>query len=152
MELYYVLYSKQGSNSITKISISCTWVLSCFSLVRLFSNPRTVAHQVPLSVGFSRQEYWSGLLCPPPRDFPDPGIELMSLMSPALAGRFFTASATWRPPALGRGCVNFFFSAAKPLTVVQGLNVFLWAQQRHFNIQAEGQGSLRQVIMCAYSL
>ena len=41
------------------------------------------AHQAPLSMGFSRQEYWSGLLCPPPGDLPDPGIELEFLMSPA---------------------------------------------------------------------
>jgi len=45
-------------------------------------------------MGFSRQEYWSGLPCPPPGDLPHPGIELTSLMSPALAGRFFTTSAT----------------------------------------------------------
>ena len=48
-----------------------------------------------LSMGFSRQEYQSGLPCPPPGDLPDPGIELASLESPALAGRFFTNSATW---------------------------------------------------------
>jgi len=46
-------------------------------------------------MGFSRQEYWSRLLCPPPGDLPDPGIELTSLMSPGLAGRFFTTRATW---------------------------------------------------------
>ena len=46
----------------------------------------TVAHQVPLFMGFSRQEYCSGLPCPPPGDLPDPGIKLTSLMSPALAG------------------------------------------------------------------
>jgi len=45
-------------------------------------------------MGFSRQEYWSGSPCPPPGDFPDPGIKLKSLTS-ALAGRFFTTSATW---------------------------------------------------------
>ena len=44
---------------------------------------------------FSRQEYWSGLPCPPPRDLPDPGVEPVSLMSPALADRFFTTSTTW---------------------------------------------------------
>ena len=52
-------------------------------------------HQAPLSMGFSRQEYWSGLPCPPPWDLPNSGIELMSLMSPALAGGFFIASDTW---------------------------------------------------------
>ena len=44
-------------------------------------------------MGFSRQEYWSGLLCPPPGDLPDPGIKPKSLTSPALAGRFFTTAA-----------------------------------------------------------
>ena len=58
----------------------------------------TVLLQAPLSVGFSRQEYWSGLACPPPGDLPDSGIELMSLMSPALAGGFFTSSVTWEAP------------------------------------------------------
>ena len=47
-----------------------------------------------LSMGFSRQEHWSGLPCPPPGDLPDPGIKPTSLMPPALAGRFFTTSAT----------------------------------------------------------
>ena len=46
-------------------------------------------------MGFSRQEYWNGLPCPPPGNLPDPGIKLPSLMSPALAGGFFTTSATW---------------------------------------------------------
>ena len=55
----------------------------------------TIAHQGPLPQGFSRQEYWSGLPCPPPGDLPDPGIEPVPIMSPALAGRFFTTSATW---------------------------------------------------------
>ena len=58
-------------------------------------DPWTVAHQAPPAVGFSRQEYWSGLPCPPPGDLPDPGIETTSLKYPALAGRFFTTSATW---------------------------------------------------------
>ena len=53
----------------------------------------TAAHQAPLSVGFSRQEYWSGLLCCPPGDLPDPGIEPLSLSFPALAGRFFTTNS-----------------------------------------------------------
>ena len=56
---------------------------------------QTVTHQALLSMGFSRQEYWSGLPCLPPGDLPDPEIEPISLMSPALAGGFFTTSATW---------------------------------------------------------
>ena len=75
-------------------SVNCVYVLSCFSRVLLFVTPWTVAHQVLLSMGFSRQEYWSGLPCPPPGDFPYPGIEPAFFMSPALAGGFFTTSAT----------------------------------------------------------
>ena len=59
-----------------------------FSPVQLFGTLRTVAHQVSLSIGFSRQEYWSELPCLPPGDLPDPGIEPWSLMFPALAGEF----------------------------------------------------------------
>ena len=56
--------------------------------------PWTVAHQAPLSMGFPRQEYWSGLPFPPPGDLPDPGIKLVS---PALEGRFFTAEPLGKP-------------------------------------------------------
>ena len=70
-------------------------VLSCFSHARLFATLCTVAHQPPLSMGFSRQEYWSGLSFPSPGDLPDPRIKPASLMSPALTGRFFTTSTTW---------------------------------------------------------
>ena len=52
------------------------------------------ASQAPLSMGFSRQEYWSGLPCPSPGDGPYPGIEHVSLMSPALVDVFFTTGAT----------------------------------------------------------
>ena len=54
-----------------------------------------VANQVPLSMGFPRQEYWSGLPFPSPGDLPDPGITPMSLMSLALASGFLTTSTTW---------------------------------------------------------
>ena len=70
-------------------------MLSCFSSVHLFATPWAVALQAPLSMGFSRQEDWSGLPFPPPGDLPSPGTEPMSLTSPALAGGFFTGSATW---------------------------------------------------------
>ena len=72
----------------------CTCVLSLFSHVQLFMTLRTIVHQAPLSMGFSKQEYWSGLPCPPPGDLPNPGIEPESLASPALADGFFTTSAT----------------------------------------------------------
>ena len=59
----------------------------------------TVASQAPLSMEFSRQEYWSGLPCPPPGDPPHPGIKSASPVSPALSGKFFTTSITWEAPA-----------------------------------------------------
>ena len=70
-------------------------MLSCFSCVQLCVTPWTVAHQAPLSMGFSRQECWSGFPMPPPGALPDPGMEPTSLMSPVLADGFFTTSATW---------------------------------------------------------
>ena len=60
-----------------------------------FSFVNSVAHQASLSLGFSKQEYWSGLPCPPPGNLPDPGMEPVSLRSPMLAGGFFTTNATW---------------------------------------------------------
>ena len=55
-------------------------------------------------MGFSRREYWSGLSWPPPGDLPDPGTEPVSLTSPALAGGFFTTSATWEVLLLTYSC------------------------------------------------
>ena len=69
-------------------------VKSLLSCVQLFGIPWTVVYQASLSVGFSRQEYWSGLPFPSPGDIPDPGIEPMSLM---LAGRFFTTELPKKP-------------------------------------------------------
>ena len=64
------------------VSLLC--MLSHFSRVRLFATVWTVAYQALLSLEFSRQEYWSGLPCPPPGDLPDPGIEPRSPVSAAL--------------------------------------------------------------------
>ena len=69
---------------------ACT--LSHFSRAQLVATPWTVAHQAPLSMGFSRQEYWSGLPFPSPGDRSHPEIEPESIMSPVLAGGFFTTS------------------------------------------------------------
>ena len=76
-------------------------LLSHFSRVRLFMSLWTVTLQAPLLMGFSRQEYWSGLPCPPPGHLPDPGIKPTTLTPPTLAGRFFTTRASW--DALGGG-------------------------------------------------
>ena len=65
------------------------------SRVQLFATPQTVARQDPLSMGFPRQEYWSGLSCPLPGDLRNPGIEPVS---PALAGGFFITKPPEKPP------------------------------------------------------
>ena len=83
--------------SLEALTCMCAHALSHFSHVRLFVTPWTVALQAPLSMGFSRQGYWSGWPCPPPRDLPNPGIEPVPLMSPALAGRFFTLVPPGKP-------------------------------------------------------
>ena len=72
---------------------------SCLTL----STPWTVVHQAPLSVGFSRQEYWSGLPFPPSGDLLDPGIEPVSLMSSALAGGFLSLVPPGKPQRCPRG-------------------------------------------------
>ena len=73
----------------------CACMLSHCSHVRLCVTLWTAARQAALSMGFSRQGYWSALPCPPLGDLLDPGIEPVSLTSPALAGGFFNISATW---------------------------------------------------------
>ena len=84
-------------------------LLSHFSPVLLYVTPWTIAHQAPLSMGFSRQEYWSGLPSPSPGNLPNPGIEPTSLMSPALAGRFFTTRATWEDHNISRALIEIYF-------------------------------------------
>ena len=81
---FYVFFF--GNNSVP----------SRFSRVQLFATPWTVTCQSPLSMGFSRWDYWNRLWFPS-RDLSDPGIEPVFLLSPALAGRFFTTNATWGP-------------------------------------------------------
>ena len=71
-----------------------TQLLSC---VRLFVIPLTAAHQAPVSMEFSKQEYWGRLPFPNPGNLPDPGIKSTSLVSPALAGGFFTIAPLGKP-------------------------------------------------------
>ena len=73
-------------------------VLSRFGRVWLLATPWTVACQAPLSMGFSRQEYWSWLPFPLPGDLPDPGVKPMSFSPPALGGGFFITSTTGEAP------------------------------------------------------
>ena len=81
-------------------SLGCVWLCDPMDCV---------ACQAPLPMGFSRQECWGGLPFPTLGDLPDPRIDLSLLMSPALAGGFFTSSATWKPPGLGLNHLTFYF-------------------------------------------
>ena len=91
----YSLNPRQSLISFLYLCVCvCVCVLSRFGRVPLFVTLWTVACQALLSMGFSRQEYWNGLLCCPPGDLPDPGIEPASLVS-CTGRQVFTASVTW---------------------------------------------------------
>ena len=76
--------------------VVCVCAQSYLTLV----TPWIVARQVPPSIDFSRQEYWGGLPCRPPRDLPDSGLKPKSLVSPSLAGGFFTTAPFRKPSPL----------------------------------------------------
>ena len=77
----------------------CVCVLSC---IKLFATLWAIVHQAPLPMEFSRQEYWSGPPFPTPGDLPDPGIKPTILELPALVGRFFITSTTWKAQLYGK--------------------------------------------------
>ena len=81
----------------------CAQLLSC---VQLLATPWTVAHQAPPSLEFSRQEFWSRVLFPPPGDLPNPGIKPTSLASPLLAVRFLATSTTWEAPYMSMATIK----------------------------------------------
>ena len=83
---------------------------------RFFATLWTIACQSPLSMGFSREEYWSGLPFPSPGDLPNPGTESTSLISPAPIGGFFTPSTTWKPDGSKRDTIK----ASKICCCLQG--------------------------------
>ena len=108
-------------------------VLRGFSCVQLFVTLWTVACQTPLSVGFSRQEYWSGLLCPPPGDLPDPGIEYASPCISRIPGRFSTSEPRRKPEHQFRHCKRTCWSwqsefriKNKHLPALQGASFCSW--------------------------
>ena len=104
--------SSHAEESVKSQRAACVHAQSLPSCPTL-CDPMDLARQAPLAMGFSRQEYWSGLPCPPSGDLPEAGIESESLVSPALAGGFFTTSATWEAPKIttvvfsSRGCFSF---------------------------------------------
>ena len=89
-ETGWMIYWKRKKKEYINV---CSQMLSH---VQLFGTPWIIACQTHLFMGFSRQEYWSGVPFPFPGNLPYPGIEPVSLMSPALAGGFFTISTTWK--------------------------------------------------------
>ena len=131
---------------------------SLFSQVRLLVTLRTVAHQAPLSIGFSRQEYWSGLPWPPPGDLPHPGIKYTSPFSPALADRFFTTSTTWEAPGLPEK-QHLFTASLKhaPSTLVLSCptqcQIQSWTHHEHQMVPVSGiqemlQTTSRELCLC----
>ena len=108
-------------------------MLRCFSHVWLFVTPWTVVHQVPLFMGFSRQEYWSlsrweywsRLPFPSAGDLSNLGIEPICLTSPSLAGRFFTTGTTWEAQGVVQINLNFWCRVSTD-------NLLHWSQRRHW--------------------
>ena len=92
---FFSFISPSHQDNSQPVFCSAAAVLSC---VQLVATPWTLVHLAPLSMGFSRQEYWSGLLFPPPGDLPNPEIKPGSPASPALAGGFFTPEPSGKPP------------------------------------------------------
>ena len=124
----------QGKSLWSPGTRSFVELVQSLSRVRLFETSWTVAHQPPLSMGFSRQEYWSGLPFPPPGDLPEPGIEPVS---PASAGGFFTAE----PP--GKPCVEL-----DPVGKKEQVQQTKWQ-----TVRAECLGHLPEIpVWCRFSL
>ena len=96
-----LLFILQMELVFISIYVVYIYILRNFSHVWLFATLWIIALQAPLSMGFSRQEHWSGLPCPPLGDLPDLGIQPVSLTSPALEGRLFNISVTWEAPWVG---------------------------------------------------
>ena len=88
-------WSLSSARNLWYVNVLIYKVPNCFSHVQLFATLWTLAHQAPLSMGYSRSEYWNALPLPSPGDLPNPGIESVSLRSPALTSRLFITSTTW---------------------------------------------------------
>ena len=129
----YVCMSSEWTSVILHVCM-----LSRFSHVWLFETLWTVTYQPALSMGFSRQKYWTGFPHYPSGDLPDPGIEPASLVSPALASRFFTTSTIWEAQK-----VNYSVPKPRPhltptilpanlLISGQNTEIYLWRNWPHW--------------------
>ena len=109
------------------------------SRVWLFATLWTIAQQAPLPMGFSRQEYWSRLACPPPGDLPDQGIEAASLASTALAGMCFTVSTTW----LGIHILTLIFTKLCKIFILRpGCTPLIFLCMNYIEKSTEGSGQI----------
>ena len=117
--------------------------------VQLLVTLWTIVRQVPLSMGFLRQEYWSGLPFPPPGDLPNPGIKPTSLVFPALGGGFFTTVPPGKPTKSTRGHINAGATRVRtiqpPLESLLGLKSLLGLDQPNSRV-----GSCIVLIFCHY--
>ena len=132
-------------------------VLSC---VWLFARPWTVARQAPLFMEFPRQEYWSELPFPPPRDLPDPGIKPKSPAAPALAGGFFTTKPPGKPVhglyspwiSPGQNTVAGSCSLLQRIFSTQGSNPgLLHCRQILYQPSHQGSPRLLEWVACPFS-
>ena len=110
------------------------YVLSRFSHVLLFVTLWTVARQAPLSMGFSRQESWSGLTCPPPGDLPDPGVKLTSLMSSVLEGSSLPLMPLGKPLGYGDEITNYEGGESNCQDCY-----LCWEMTSHFHLEGQPQ-------------
>ena len=111
-------------------------------------DPMDCSPQAALSMGFPRQEYWSGSPFPPPRDLPDPGIEPMSLTSPALAGGLFTAGISWEPQLTEQ--VQHILSSSSSLPRGQG-RTLVYSYREDGSERRPGEPGLSNHILCVPS-
>ena len=118
----HVLQTVRQETILSEYYLLCVCVCVCVCMLVSQScptlcDPMDCSHQAPLSMAFSRQEHWSGLPFSPPGDLPNPGIEPVSLMSPAC--RFLTASATWEALSSPKLCYNQVFIKPSQLSIRQ---------------------------------
>ena len=123
--LEFCVVGEQGSEWEATAYVSCTpppcMRVCLLSRVRLFATPRTVAHQAPLSVGFSRQEYWSGLPFPSPEDLPNPDRTWVS----GVAGKFFIIGATRKIGSYREQVFSYTLEIVQPLQTSESKCRFL---------------------------
>ena len=117
--------------------IYITCMSSHFSHVRLYATLGTVACPAPLSLGFSRQEYWSGLPCSPPGDLAHPGIELVPFSISCIGRGFSTTSTTWEAPYIAYSSLSQLLLPVNKIICVASAITFLgedWAEDTYFGV------------------